>query len=61
APYDTIYGAIAYIRADDSIVEYAQSRGIFTVLATGKSAKIVNAKEFQPHKWGTLTESEQEL
>ncbi|MGL4943474.1 MAG: hypothetical protein ACRC46_09825, partial [Thermoguttaceae bacterium] len=27
APYDTIYGAIAYIRADDSIVEYAQSRG----------------------------------
>ncbi|MGL4942687.1 MAG: hypothetical protein ACRC46_05810 [Thermoguttaceae bacterium] len=52
-PFATIFGGVAYIRAKPNAVQYAQDHGLFTIVATGESAKIVNAIDFVPHKWGT--------
>lgn len=50
-PFATILGGVAYIRAKPNAVQYAQDHGLFTVVATGESAKIVNAKEFVAKEW----------
>ncbi|MGL4943871.1 MAG: hypothetical protein ACRC46_11860 [Thermoguttaceae bacterium] len=52
-PFATIFAGVAYIRAKPNAVQYAQDHGLFTIVATGESAKIVNAIDFVPHKWGT--------
>ena len=42
-----IYGAVAYLRAEDEAQVYAESQGLF-VIAAGDSARIVNSKSFKP-------------
>ena len=43
-----IYGAVAYIKAEQSSHINAEKRGLFVIRATGNSAAITNRKEFQP-------------
>ena len=43
-----ILGAVAYLKADASVVRQAVRQGLFVIRATGSSASIVNDKEFQP-------------
>ena len=43
-----IYGAIAYLRADQKANLYAQKQGLFVIRATGSSASITNEKGFKP-------------
>lgn len=52
--YDTqtVFGAIAYLRAEEKSDQYAQNQGLFVIRATGDNAAIVNAAGFQPRKFG---------
>ncbi len=43
-----IYGAVAYLEADESVVRQAERRGLFVIRATGSSASIVNDPDFRP-------------
>lgn len=42
------YGAVAYLQADGSVARQAEKRGLFVIRATGSSASIVNAPDFEP-------------
>ena len=44
----TIYGAVAYLRAEEEANKYAERRGLFVIRATGDSASIINKKDFKP-------------
>lgn len=44
----TVYGAVAYLRCDESLVRYAERKGLFVIRATGSSASIVNLPDFEP-------------
>ncbi|MCY3972380.1 MAG: hypothetical protein OXG74_20795 [Acidobacteria bacterium] len=44
----TVYGAVAYRRCDESVVRYAERKGLFVIRATGSSASIVNPPDFEP-------------
>ena len=44
----TIYGAVAYLRAEEEANTYAERQGLFVIRATGDSASIINKKDFQP-------------
>ena len=44
----TIYGAVAYLRAEESASKYAEKHGLFVIRATGDSASIINKKDFKP-------------
>ena len=44
----TIYGAIAYLKANESAARNSEKRGLFVIRATGSSASITNAKHFSP-------------
>ena len=44
----TIYGAVAFLRAEDSSKKYAERQGLLLIRATGDSASIVNSKNFKP-------------
>ena len=44
----TIYGAVAYLRAEEEANKYAEKQGFFVIRATGDSASIVNKKDFRP-------------
>ena len=46
-----IYGAVAYLRADERADRYAQRQGLFVIRATGKSARIVNEEGFKPKRF----------
>lgn len=46
-----IYGAVAYLRSDTSCIRMAENRGLFVIRATGKSASIINGKDFKPRKF----------
>lgn len=46
-----IYGAVAYLQADERSQIYADSQKLFVIRATGNSASIVNAKNFKPKQW----------
>ena len=46
-----ILGAIAYLKADASIVRKAEKAGLFVIKATGESAKIINKVNFEPKTW----------
>lgn len=48
---NTIYGAMAYLKADAGSVAMAENQGLFVIKATGKSARIVNAPDFKPKKF----------
>lgn len=47
----TIYGAIAYLRADAAAESQAENIGLFVIKATGSSASITNAADFIPTKF----------
>ncbi len=43
-----VYGAVAYLRGDSSVIRHAERRGLFVIRATGSSASIVNEPDFEP-------------
>ena len=43
-----IYGAVAYLRAEEEAVRYSEKQGLFVIRATGSSASLVNKKGFKP-------------
>ncbi len=45
---NTVYGAVAWLRADDGAVAYAEKHGLFVIRATGSSASIINQDDFKP-------------
>ena len=45
---NTIYGAVAYLKADGAVVKYAERQGLFVIRATGDSASIINEEDFEP-------------
>ena len=47
-----VYGAVAYLKADESSDEYAEGRGLFVIRATGSSASITNPEDFTPRVFG---------
>ena len=42
------YGAVAYLKANESADAYAERQGLFVIRATGSSASITNGKDFRP-------------
>ncbi len=42
-----VYGAVAYLKANEKASVYAQKKGLFVIRATGSSASIVNAANFK--------------
>ncbi len=46
-----VYGAVAYLTADSNSQVMAERKGLFVIRATGKSASIINEKEFKPKKF----------
>ena len=47
-----IFGAVAYLRAEQASDRYAQNQGLFVIRATGDSAAIVNPADFRPRTFG---------
>ena len=48
----TVYGAVAYLKADESSDTYAERQGLFVIRATGSSASITNREGFRPRSFG---------
>ena len=46
-----IYGGVAWLTAAAGAEEMAESRGLFSIRATGDSAAIVNSPAFHPRSW----------
>ena len=46
------YGAVAYLKADESSAVYAEKQGLFVIRATGSSASITNRRDFRPRAFG---------
>ena len=46
------YGAVAYLKANESADAYAQRQGLFVIRATGSSASIINREDFRPRTFG---------
>ncbi|MGQ9863721.1 MAG: hypothetical protein ACUVRD_04475, partial [Bacteroidia bacterium] len=46
-----LYGAIAYIRVEEKADVYAAGEGLYVIRATGKSASIINDKDFKPRRF----------
>lgn len=46
-----VYGAIAYLQADERSQTYALNQKLFVIRATGNSSSIVNDKDFIPKSW----------
>ena len=49
---DRVYGAIAYLRADEQAMVFAERQGLFVIRATGDSASIINQDTFRPRLFG---------
>ena len=47
----TIYGAIAYLKADAGSEIFAENQKLFVIKATGDSASIINSPDFIPAKF----------
>ena len=47
-----IYGAVAYLKAEQESEVYAQRQGLFVIRATGSSASIINDTAFAPREFG---------
>ena len=43
-----VFGAVAYLRAEQESDVYAQRQGLFVIRATGSSASIINKADFTP-------------
>ena len=48
---DTIYGAMAYLKAKKGAGELAEENGLFIIRATGDSAHLVNKAGFKPKEF----------
>lgn len=48
-----VYGAVAYLKADESSDTYAERKGLFVIRATGGSASITNGRDFRPRTFGS--------
>lgn len=46
-----ILGAVAYLKSDSAVTTYAERKGLFVIRATGSSACIVNAEDFEPRSF----------
>ena len=47
-----IYGAVAFLKAHESVQTHAARQGLFVIRATGNSASIVNEEAFEPRVFG---------
>ena len=47
-----VYGAVAYLKADESSDAYAERQGLFVIRAAGSSASITNRETFRPRSFG---------
>ena len=47
-----VYGAVAYLQADEYSGDYAEKKGLFVIRATGNSASIINGKGFKAKVFG---------
>ncbi len=43
-----VYGALAYLESWDDVTTHAERQGFFVIRATGDSASIINAEDFEP-------------
>ena len=43
-----IYGAVAFLKAEEESAKYAERQGLFVIRATGSSASLINEKGFKP-------------
>ena len=43
-----IYGAVAYLRAEEDSAIYSEKQGLFVIRATGSSASLINKQDFKP-------------
>jgi hypothetical protein len=48
---DKLYGAVAGIKIDERVNEYAIQEGLFLIQPTGDSVAIANSHDFQPRTW----------
>ena len=48
----SVYGAVAYLKADEPSEVYAERQGLYVIRATGSSASITNQPEFRPRTFG---------
>ncbi|MBD2151031.1 DUF3782 domain-containing protein [Pseudanabaena sp. FACHB-1277] len=48
---DRLYGAVAGIKIDERVNEYAIQEGLFLIQPAGDSAIIANSPDFQPRVW----------
>ncbi len=46
-----ILGAVAYLKSDSAVTTYAERKGLFIIRATGSSASIRNAEDFEPRSF----------
>ena len=49
---NVIYGAVAYLKANQGSDKSAERKGLFIIRATGSSASIANKEGFQPKSFG---------
>ena len=49
---NVIYGAVAYLKANQGSDKNAERKGLFIIRATGSSASIANKEGFQPKAFG---------
>ena len=47
-----VYGAVAYLKADEAAEVYAERQGLYVIRATGSSASITNQEGFKPRTFG---------
>lgn len=47
----TLYGAVAWISADEGSERMAEKQGLFVIRATGSSSSVINAPDFIPRKF----------
>ena len=50
-----VYGAVAYLKADEASDRYAEGQGLYVIRATGSSASITNPEPFRPRTFGRPT------
>ena len=43
-----LYGAVAFLRSEDSVDTFSEEQGLFVIKATGDSAHIINKSDFKP-------------
>ena len=46
--HQEVYGAVAYLKADEQSDTYSESKGLWVIRATGDSASIIDREHFKP-------------